>query len=135
MLANPLKGEVKVAALGRDLTFVLTFAAQKVVAAHFGRRFRDVLAEMDDLDDAQLGYMFWAGFQHHHPDLIEADTDLIVSEIGVPRMIDILAEGVRLAYDAPPLEGVSAGGPRRARRSVLTSTTSAAASSSGSASA
>lgn len=134
MLANPLKGEVKVEALGRTFTFVLTFGAQKAITAHCGyKRFRDVLADMDELDDAQLAFMFGAGFQRYHPELTDADVEVIIDQLGVNRMVEIIAEGVRLAYDAPPLDAPQPG-PQRARRSASTKTTSTPASSSGSAS-
>lgn len=134
MLANPLKGEVKVEAQGRTFTFVLTFGAQKAIAAHCGqKRFRDVLADMDELGDAEMAFMFWAGFQRYHPELEEADSEKIIDEIGFSRMVEILGQAVRLAYDAPV--GVAPTGPQRARRSASTKTTSTPASSSGSASA
>ena len=80
MLANPIKGQAPVKTAAGDLVFALTFPAQKVCEARFGRRFLDIAEDLDELLLSDIGFIFWAGLQHFQPHLTEADTDVIVTE-------------------------------------------------------
>lgn len=114
MLANPIKGQTPVKTAGGDLVFVLTFPAQKVCEARFGRRFLDIAEDLDELLLADIGFIFWAGLQHFQPHLTEADTDEIVTEIGVLAMYKVIGDGVRAAFDQGEVV-TTAPSPRKAR--------------------
>lgn len=115
MLANPIKGQVALSSATADLIYVLSFPAQKAVEARFDRRFLDIAEDLDELKLTDIGYIFWAGLQHFQPQMTEADTDALVTEIGVLTMYRVIGEAVRLAFD---IEGSDAPAipPRKARR-------------------
>ena len=114
MLANPIKGQTPVKTAAGDLVFALTFPAQKVCEARFGLRFLDIAEDLDELLLSDIGFIFWAGLQHFQPHLSEADSDVIVTEIGVLAMYKVIGDGVRAAFDQGEVTSASAS-PRKAR--------------------
>ena len=119
MLDNPIKGQTPVKTTAGDLVFVLTFPAQKVCEVRFNRRFLDIAEDLDELLLSDIGFIFWAGLQHFQPHLSEADTDAIVTEIGVLAMYKVIGDGVRAAFDQGEVasHGVASAvaSPRKAR--------------------
>ena len=119
MLANPIKGQTPVKTAAGELVFVLTFPAQKVCEVRFGRRFLDIAEDLDELLLTDIGFIFWAGLQHFQPHLSEADTDAIVTEIGVLAMYKVIGDGVRAAFDqgevARDVAVSTTASPRKAR--------------------
>lgn len=99
MLPNPVKGEVSVACSRGVFTLCYSWPSQKAVGKRFGMRFRDLLAKLDTLDDDQLSYLWWAGFQHHHPTMDEQESDGIISELGMIQALVLMAESVAAAFD------------------------------------
>lgn len=102
MLPNPVKGEVEVGVAGATYVLCYSWPAQKAVGRKFGKRFRDVMLELEDLDDEALSFLFWSGFQHHHSgEVSEADADGFISELGFTRAMELVSESLKLAYDIP----------------------------------
>jgi hypothetical protein len=134
-IVNPVKGEYAVKTAHRTLLLCYTWPVQRMVGKHMaGLRFREVIPIIGELDDDQLSYVWWAGFQHHQPELDEAATDAVISEIGLPAAFEAIAVAAAGAFDVSPemiqaaiaeAKGEPAGGaarPRSARRRPTTRT-------------
>lgn len=112
MLPNPIKGEVAVVTSARTFTLVYSWPSQRAIGRKFGKPFRELVQDLDEMLDDDVAYFWWAGFQHHHPDLTEAETDAIVSEIGAKGMYDAIGAAVKLAYDAGEAAATPADPPK-----------------------
>lgn len=132
MLANPIKGEVAVTTATDTFTLVYSWTTQRAIGRRFGKPCREVLDDVDEMADDDVAFIWWAGFQHHHPNLTETETDAIVNELGAKAMYTLMGDAFRLAFDAGPAAAVDApADPRKGRGRDGTSTP---ASTSGSAS-
>ena len=116
-IANPVLGETELPTTNRTYLLCYSWPAQKAVSARFGKRFRDVLAEVEELDDAELEFMFTAALQHHQPELTPDQVDSLISEVGLLRVMELVVDCALGAYGqtresaAAALREAAAGAP------------------------
>lgn len=107
-MAGRLRGEIRVAAEGRDWTLRLDFNALCAFEEATGLDALDTLAafERGEVKVRVLRQFFHACLQHHHPEATLQDAGLVVSES--PEALNRLMTAA--LPDAPAAEAAPAGG-------------------------
>lgn len=93
-MANPAKGEVDFVVGERTLILKLGHNARAEISGLMGKRFGDVVAEMDD---ESFRAVIWAGLRQHQPNLTLIDVGDILDEVGDEYAADRLHEAGELA--------------------------------------
>lgn len=107
------KGEVRFTIGPADYLYVLDFRAQRAIETKFAKPFAQVLSDMDELMLDDLAFIFWAGLQRHHPDVLEDHVEAMFDAIGTNVVMTTIGASVRLAFGVP--EDPQAARPRKAR--------------------
>jgi len=114
-MANSVKGEVDFMAGGRKYIFRLGINAQVMIEARVGMPVNKYVQEKGDAMGAtDIRLLFYAGLQHHHPEVSEEYAGNIIDEIGAAEAAQIFIEAAMLS--APKSSDDLPGVPQKSAR-------------------
>lgn len=98
-MANDVRGEVKLAALGKDYTLKLSTNAICKVEGELHKSIIAIMGEIDWISTRRV--LLWAALQAHHADIPLETVGLLMDDAGQAKTVEALTAAFNRAFPAP----------------------------------